>query len=191
MYGQPVSAPAAAGSGSGGMMIAAVALVALVSCGAGVYFSVGINPASTPTPAPTLQQQLLALQQQALAPTFAPSTPVPLCPNNDAPVVDINGKVYKNACYAQSVGAQFAPTPFTSTPGPVSTTLTPAGATVNPAVAALLASMPSAAGAGTALNRSAPVLVQRGGTQNIHGGQVSQGGKRYNVRVSSTKKPGA
>jgi hypothetical protein len=28
-------------------------------------------------------------------------------------VKDINGKIYKNSCYAQSVGAQFAPTPLT------------------------------------------------------------------------------
>lgn len=172
-------------------MIAVVALVLLVCSGAGIYLTVGVGPAtSTPAPA-TAEELLLQLQQQQLlqqqqTQTLPPSTVPPLCPNNYNPVVDINGKVYQNSCYAQSVGAVFAPTPYTTSPAPA---LTPANGTLNPVIAALLNRMPAATSTGTALDRSSPLVVQQAGRQSLRGGRVVQGGRGGGAQGSGSVAP--
>lgn len=94
---------------------------------------------------------------------------MPLCPENYDPVVDVYGKIYKNICYAQSVGAQFAPTPYTGT-----------GAISDPVTASLLKNIPKALGSRTILGPSAPTtgatVVQGRGGQTVGG--VTQGGGR-------------
>lgn len=165
-----MTAPAPNGGGMGIGLILALGIAVVLSCGAGLYFQVGVG---TTTPAPSLADQLAAMQQQqqALADTQTTGpTPPPLCPEDYDPVVDINGKVYKNSCYALSVGAQFAPQRLNSA-APTAA----AGPTIKPALAALLARMPSASGTNSALNRSAPAIVQRGPRQVLQGGRVVQG----------------
>jgi type II secretory pathway pseudopilin PulG len=92
-----------------------VVLAAIVSS-ISAFFLMKQTQASQPSQASLaeLQAAVASLQTQgATASTSPPMTEAPLCPENYAPVKDINGKMYKNACYAQSVGAQFAPTPMT------------------------------------------------------------------------------
>jgi uncharacterized membrane protein len=108
---------------SSGAKTAIIVVVVLVICSVAGYFVMsqmskpasqsGQSNAELQATIASLQSQLNSSPATLHAVTPEPQTEAPLCPENYAPVKDINGKIYKNSCYAQSVGAQFAPTPLT------------------------------------------------------------------------------
>lgn len=148
------------GGGSNAGLIVAVIFGFVLSAGAVAWFL--RNKSSTDQSLATAS--LTAAQMQAI--TNPPATSAPLCPNNYAPVTDRYGKVYQNACYADSVGAQYAPTPYTTVP------VAPG---VDPTTTALLARLPAGVSlpAGIRVTR-APVVINQAG-QRVGGGILVQG----------------
>lgn len=160
-YGAPrqpaaYAAPPPAQKGSNAVVWVLLAVVVLCVVGAAIYFSV--KPAAAPqTPAPSVADIVAQIQAASAAatPTPTPQTLAPLCPENVAPVIDADGKVYKNVCYAQSVNAK----------GP----LVPSAVGQPFPGASSLVGIPRAVGTQTALGTSAPVVYQGKGGQTING----------------------
>lgn len=154
-------------SGSNTGLIIGIFVGFLMSAGAALYF-MKKGTGQDMTAAPMTASQIAALQ----ATTNPPATSAPLCPNNYAPVVDRFGKIFQNACYADSVGAQYAPVPYTTVP-------TAPG--IDPTTAALLARIPGgsniAAGAVARVTR-VPVTINQG-AQKIGGGSFTQGAATF------------
>ena len=149
-YALPPPAPSG-GSSAIVWVIAGVVLLCVV--GAAIYFS--MKSPSTQAPAgPSAADIVAEIQSQTAAstPTPTPETLPPLCPENVAPVLDADGKIYKNICYAQSVNAKgpLVPSPV-GQPGGI----------------------PGAVGTDTSLSTSAPVIYQGKGGQSVGG--ITQG----------------
>jgi hypothetical protein len=161
-YGAPrqpaayAAPPPPAQKGSNVVVWVLVAVVVLCVVGAAIYFS--MKPATPPqTTAPSVADIVAQIQAASAAstPTPLPQTLAPLCPENVAPVIDADGKVYKNVCYAQSVNAK----------GP----LVPSAVGQPFPGASSLVGIPRAVGTQTALGTSAPVVYQGKGGQSING----------------------
>lgn len=160
----PAPAPAAAqGGGSNAIVWVIGAVVVLCVVGGAIFMSA--KPAAPVAQAPSIDDILA--QVQAATPATATPTPEtlpPLCPENIAPVLDADGKIYKNVCYAQSVGAKgpLVPSPV-GQPG----------------------SIPGAVGTETKLATSAPVIYQGKGGQSVNG--ITQGNP--GIRTQATSAP--
>jgi len=149
-YAQPPPAPSG-GSSAIVWVIAGVVLLCVV--GAAIFFSMKSGPATQPPAGPSVEDLIAQIQAQtgASTPTPTPQTLAPLCPENVAPVLDADGKIYKNVCYAQSVNAK----------GPL--VPSPVGQ----------GGIPGAVGTDTSLSTSAPVIWQGKGGQSVPG--ITQG----------------
>lgn len=156
-----VSNAGAKGGGNTGLIIAVI-FGFLLSAGTAAWF---MRNKST-----TVDQTQTVTQVQAV--TNPPVTSTPLCPNNYAPVVDRNGKIFQNSCYADSVGAQYAPTPYTTAP----TAGGGAASSVDPVTAALLARLAPGVtlppGTGARATRK-PVVINQG-ARKFEGGTFAQ-----------------
>lgn len=162
-------------SGNGGKIIAAVVALALI-VSLVAFFAFG-RQQTVQTPQTSLQDTIASLQTQlaaATAQTSPPVTPAPLCPENYNPVIDINGKVYKNVCYAQSVGAQFAPTPYTGT-----------GTVTDPVAVEILKNLPRAQGSRTVLTPGTTGSGQA--VPNIHDAMAQAFSKTQAQRPTQTR----
>lgn len=155
MNAQPTYYAAPTSGASNAKTIIAVVLIALISSVAAFFAFRASSSQSQSQPSVAALQETVASLQSQLASSQVAETPqatsAPLCPENYSPVVDINGKVYKNACYAQSVGAQFAPTPYTGT-----------GSVSDPVAAELLKNIPKADGSKTTMSPGSAAIP------NIH-----------------------
>lgn len=162
------SGAGAKGGGNTGLIVAVV-FGFLLSAGTAAWFMRGKS--TTP------DQSQAMTQVQAV--TNPPATSSPLCPNNYLPVTDRNGKIYQNSCYADSVGAQYAPTPYTTAP----TAGGGATSAVDPVTAALLArlapGMTLPPGTGVRTTKK-PVVINQG-AQKFEGGSF--------VQAASTRAP--
>lgn len=121
------------------------------------------------------QARLQQAQSQQSSATLPPPTEPPLCPDTYAPVIDRYGKVYKNVCEADSVGAQYAPTPFDGG-------ATPSVAT-NSTLAALLSRLPASSNSRTSLGTAAPITINQGG-QTISGRSLQQQQQQQRRRLN-------
>ena len=157
----------AKGGGNTGLIIAVI-FGFLLSAGTAAWFMRSKS---------VVDQSQAIVQAQIV--TDPPATSSPLCPNNYAPVKDRYGKVYQNSCYADSVGAQYAPTPYTTMP---------AAPDVDPVTKALLARLAPGTtlppGTGVKVTRK-PVVINQG-AQKFEGGTFSQAS---NAATHPTTKP--
>lgn len=159
---QPPAPVQAAAQGGGSNTIVWVIGAVVVLCVVGGAIFASSRPAAAVSQAPSIDD--IVARVQASTPATATPTPEtlqPLCPENLAPVLDADGKIYKNVCYAMSTNAKgpLVPSPV-GQPGGI----------------------PSAVGTDTSLATSAPVIYQGKGGQSVNG--IVQGNPK--VRTTSS-----